>query len=107
MTIGSYNVFEAGCRCEAIKVGNNNIVEAKAKVGRNTELSTGCIIGASCDVRSQETLPDNTVIFGALCNRRLQAERPPPQTLQLDFLMKILPNYHHLKKATKHRQIEK
>lgn len=24
-----------------------------------------------------------------------------PQTLQLDFLMKILPNYHHLKKTTK------
>jgi len=24
-----------------------------------------------------------------------------PQTLQLDFLMKILPNYHHLKKAVK------
>ena len=28
---------------------------------------------------------------------------PPlqPQTLQLDFLMKILPNYHHLKKTVK------
>lgn len=24
-----------------------------------------------------------------------------PQTLQLDFLMKILPNYHHLKKTVK------
>lgn len=24
-----------------------------------------------------------------------------PQTLQLDFLMKILPNYHHLKKTAK------
>lgn len=24
-----------------------------------------------------------------------------PQTLQLDFLMKILPNYHHLKKTMK------
>lgn len=26
---------------------------------------------------------------------------PQPQTLQLDFLMKILPNYHHLKKTVK------
>lgn len=27
-----------------------------------------------------------------------------PQTLQLDFLMKILPNYHHLKKTVKASQ---
>ncbi|MCJ8749051.1 hypothetical protein PDJAM_G00171690 [Pangasius djambal] len=27
-----------------------------------------------------------------------------PQTLQLDFLMKILPNYHHLKKTQKVNQ---
>ncbi|XP_077996578.1 dynactin subunit 6-like [Glandiceps talaboti] len=101
MTIGSHNVFEVGCRCEAFKVGNNNVVEAKAVVGRNTELSNGCIIGADCEVTSQEVLSENTVIFGRSCNRRLQAERPPQQTLQLDFLMKILPNYHHLKKTTK------
>ncbi|XP_070546435.1 dynactin subunit 6-like [Ptychodera flava] len=90
-----------------MRVGSNNIVEARALVGRNTELSNGCIIGAACDVTSHEVLPENTVIFGGNCNRRVQAERPPPQTLQLDFLMKILPNYHHLKKATRPKHVDK
>lgn len=33
--------------------------------------------------------------------RRVASERPPAQTLQLDFLTKILPNYHHLLKASR------
>ncbi|XP_072173601.1 dynactin subunit 6-like isoform X2 [Diadema setosum] len=105
MTIGTNNVFEVGSRCEAIRVGNNNIVESKASIGRETELSSGCVIGAFCNITSHETLPENSVIFGDNCRRRLQADKP--QTLQLDFLTKILPNYHHLKKSTKTKSVEK
>lgn len=101
MTIGNHNVFEVGCQCEAVKVGDNNILEAKSKIGRNTLLSHGCVIGAKCEVTSQETIPENTVIYGQSCSRRIQADRPVPQSLQLDFLTKILPNYHHLKKSSR------
>ncbi|KAI3353254.1 hypothetical protein L3Q82_019794, partial [Scortum barcoo] len=85
MTIGMNNVFEVGC----------------ADVGRNVILTSGCIIGAFCQVNTCEVIPENTVLYGSECMRRVQTERPQPQTLQLDFLMKILPNYHHLKKTVK------
>lgn len=99
MIIGNQNVFEVSSKCEALNIGDNNIIECKAHVGRNMELSNGCIVGAMCSVNTAERLPENTVIFGGDCNRRVQQERPPPQSLQLDFLTKILPNYHHLRKA--------
>uniref|UniRef100_A0A8C6WUC4 Dynactin subunit 6 n=1 Tax=Neogobius melanostomus TaxID=47308 RepID=A0A8C6WUC4_9GOBI len=99
MTIGVNNVFEVGCTSQALKIGDNNVIESKAEVGRNVILTSGCIIGAFCRVNTCEVIPENTVIYGSGCMRRVQTERPQPQTLQLDFLMKILPNYHHLKKV--------
>ncbi|XP_042653079.1 dynactin subunit 6 [Tyto alba] len=101
MIIGTNNVFEVGCYSQAMKVGDNNVIESKAFVGRNVILTSGCIIGACCNINTYEVIPENTVIYGADCLRRVQTERPQPQTLQLDFLMKILPNYHHLKKTVK------
>ncbi|XP_051953371.1 dynactin subunit 6 [Xyrauchen texanus] len=101
MNIGINNVFEVGCVSQALKICDNNVIESKAEVGRNVILSSGCIIGACCQVNTCELIPENTVIFGSECLRRVQTERPQPQTLQLDFLMKILPNYHHLKKTMK------
>ncbi|XP_021492183.1 dynactin subunit 6 isoform X1 [Meriones unguiculatus] len=101
MIIGTNNVFEVGCHSQAMKMGDNNVIESKAYVGRNVILTSGCIIGACCNLNTFEAIPENTVIYGADCLRRVQTERPQPQTLQLDFLMKILPNYHHLKKTMK------
>uniref|UniRef100_A0AAZ3RD21 Dynactin subunit 6 n=1 Tax=Oncorhynchus tshawytscha TaxID=74940 RepID=A0AAZ3RD21_ONCTS len=101
MTIGINNVFEVGCMSQAMKIGDNNVIESKADLGRNMILTSGCIIGACCQVNTCEVIPENTVIFGSGCQRRVQTERPQPQTLQLDFLMKILPNYHHMKKTVK------
>lgn len=110
----------------------SNFNDCPADVGRNVILTSGCIIGAFCQVNTCEVIPENTVIYGSGCMRRVQTERPQvqthdiicmafstffcffsssnflyylsflqPQTLQLDFLMKILPNYHHLKKTIK------
>uniref|UniRef100_A0A3B5JZK9 Dynactin subunit 6 n=1 Tax=Takifugu rubripes TaxID=31033 RepID=A0A3B5JZK9_TAKRU len=101
MIVGMNNVFEVGCVSQALKIGDNNVIESKADVGRNVILTNGCIIGAFCQVNTCEVIPENTVIYGSGCMRRVQMERPQPQTLQLDFLMKILPNYHHLKKTVK------
>ncbi|KAI5943847.1 Dynactin subunit 6 [Manis javanica] len=101
MIIGTNNVFEVGCYSQAMKMGDNNVIESKAYVGRNVILTSGCIVGACCNLNTYEVVPENTVIYGTDCLRRVQSERPQPQTLQLDFLMKILPNYHHLKKTMK------
>jgi dynactin-6 len=82
-------------------MGDNNVLESKCVVGRATELTNGCVVGAGCTLTAEEVLPENTVVFGELANRRTQADKPTPQTLQIDFLSKVLPNYHHLKKPTK------
>ncbi|XP_076346076.1 uncharacterized protein LOC143244745 isoform X2 [Tachypleus tridentatus] len=99
LTVGNNNVFEVGS--SSLKIGDNNILESKAKLGRHVELTSGCVIGAMCEITTKEVIPENTVIFGKKCERRIQAEKPTPQTLQLDFLTKVLPNYHHLRKPTK------
>ncbi|XP_054006807.1 dynactin subunit 6 [Hylaeus anthracinus] len=96
--VGSYNVFEADSTCESFKVGDNNILESKAFVGRDVELTNGCVIGASCSVTEPEAIPENTIIYGSECQRREMYDKPYPQIGQLDFLLKFLPNYHHLRK---------
>jgi len=99
MTIGCYNVFEVASTSESMSIGDNNVLEAKSILGPSTKLTNGCIIGAMCELSSPEIIPENTVIYGKKCERRVQAERPTPQTLQLDFLTKVLPNYHLMKKS--------
>lgn len=53
-------------------------------------LSNGCIVGAGCRLTAEETLAENSVVYGGVCSRRLAKERPAPQTLQIDFLSKVL-----------------
>jgi len=101
MIIGNNNVFEVGSLSYSLKIGDSNILEAKCFVGRKTNLSNGCIVGAGCRLTVEETLAENSVVYGGSCDRRKAADRPAPQTLQIDFLSKVLPNYHHLKKPTK------
>ncbi|CAG5135552.1 unnamed protein product, partial [Candidula unifasciata] len=66
------------------------------KIGTKVEVANGCIIGAGCELNMAELLPDNTVIYGENCERRIQREKPSVQALQIDFLTKIMPNYHYL-----------
>jgi hypothetical protein len=77
--------------CEALKVGDNNILECKgiwrrlfdciywinlAQVGRSVTLTSGCVIGAKCSLTTTETLPENTVVFGSDHQRRTMPDRP-------------------------------
>jgi carbonic anhydrase/acetyltransferase-like protein (isoleucine patch superfamily) len=48
-----------------------------ANVGRQVVLTSGCIIGAACSVTNNEDIEENSVIYGANCERRVQKERPP------------------------------
>lgn len=107
LTIGDGNLFEVDSRCEAIKIGNNNILECKSFVGSNVELTNNCIIGAGCKLeeptdKSQvdehiEQLAPNTVISGNNLDRRVTSKSPnTSHNSQLDFLRKVLPNYQKL-----------
>ncbi|XP_018334172.1 dynactin subunit 6-like [Agrilus planipennis] len=98
LIIGSNNVFEVDCAIEAIKIGDNNVFESKSFVGNKVTITNGCIIGAGCRLTEEQTLKENTIIYGENCNMREGLDRPLPQTLQMDTLIRMLPNYHHLKK---------
>nr|XP_002129731.1 dynactin subunit 6-like [Ciona intestinalis] len=101
LIIGNCNTFEVGSEFEGKSLGNNNVLEAKARVGPNTTLSNSCVIGAGCHVNTEEILPENTIICGDNYLRRINNDKLPSQTPQLDFLKKILPNYHFLVKPNK------
>ncbi|KAF6775394.1 hypothetical protein AHF37_05426 [Paragonimus kellicotti] len=64
MRIGDHNVFEIGAQCEAIEVGDNNVLEAKSVVGPRVRITNGCVIGSMCSLTSDETLPECMVIYG-------------------------------------------
>ena len=48
--------FKVGSEVNCLKIGDNNIVEAKSYLGRNSNLSNGCIIGAGCKITSGENI---------------------------------------------------
>jgi len=56
MIIGNSNVFEVDSTTFARKIGDSNVLESKSVVGRSTELTNGCIIGAGCKVTTNEVL---------------------------------------------------
>ncbi|KAG7248364.1 hypothetical protein CRUP_023182, partial [Coryphaenoides rupestris] len=76
MTIGTNNVFEVGCVSRALKIGDNNVIESKADLGKSVSLTSGCIIGAGCQVKTGEVIAENTVVYGANGKRRVQSEKP-------------------------------
>ncbi|XP_043489165.1 dynactin subunit 6 [Polistes fuscatus] len=96
--IGNFNVFEVDSICESNKVGDNNILETKAYISRDVELTNGCVIGSACSLVEPETISENTIIYGNRCQRRESNDKPFPQVGQLDYLRRILPSYHHLRK---------
>ncbi|GAB0099829.1 Dynactin subunit 6 [Sergentomyia squamirostris] len=100
LVIGANNVFEVGCRIEALKIGERNVFECKSFVSADVKVSNGCVIGSGCRLTGVQELPENTVITGKDCLQREALEKQSSQTLQLDFLRKVLPNYHHVRKAT-------
>ncbi|CAB4486360.1 uncharacterized protein OCT59_022468 [Rhizophagus irregularis] len=100
LTIGNENVFEVGCYVEGTKIGNRNIIEAKARILGNTSLGDNCVIGAVCSTKKDEVIPDNTVIFGDHNNRRTQTASANQQsslhTRHLDYLREVLPKFNHV-----------
>lgn len=53
-----------------------NIIFLKAQVNREIELTNGCVIGAACTLSEQETVPENTIVYGSQCQRREMNDKP-------------------------------
>ncbi|XP_055626712.1 dynactin subunit 6 [Toxorhynchites rutilus septentrionalis] len=100
LIIGPDNIFEVGCTVEALKIGERNVFECKCYVSADVTVTNGCVIGAGCRLVGQQVLPEKTIVQGKQCQQREAIEKQRSQMVQLDYLRKILPNYHHLKKAT-------
>uniref|UniRef100_A0A1S4GUE2 Dynactin subunit 6 n=1 Tax=Anopheles gambiae TaxID=7165 RepID=A0A1S4GUE2_ANOGA len=99
LIIGPDNVFEVGCTVEALSIGERNVFECKSYVSADVTVGSGCVIGAGCRLVGQQTLPDKTIVYEAQCMQREAMDKQKTQMIQLDYLRKILPNYHHLRKA--------
>lgn len=87
LIIGSHNVFEVDCTVEACKIGDNNIFESKCYVGNKLTITNGCIIGAGCRLTEEQTLKDNTIVYGRSCLMREGLDRPVVSVL---FVIHIL-----------------
>ncbi|XP_005181594.2 dynactin subunit 6 [Musca domestica] len=98
LVVGSNNVFEVGCIVEAQKIGDKNVFECKCYVGPEVVVTNGCVVGAAVSLKCKQVLPESTVIYGRDCQQREAIDKYAYQTLQIDFLRKVLPNYHHLRK---------
>jgi len=103
--IGKHNTFEVGAEVECPSIGDYNTFECLCKVGPKTIVPSGCTIGAGCVVLSEEELASNMVIYGSNCDRKVYStERPRTANPQIDFLSKVLVNYHFVKKPTKSKE---
>ncbi|KXJ80297.1 hypothetical protein RP20_CCG025706 [Aedes albopictus] len=100
LVIGPDNIFEVGCTVEALKIGERNVFECKSYVSADVTVTNGCVIGAGCRLVGEQVLAEKTIVHGRQCQQREAIEKQKSQMVQLDYLRKILPNYHHLKKAT-------
>lgn len=101
MEIGNGNVFAIASNVQCASIGNNNTFESKCDVGSDVTVTNCCVVGAGCEVLGEETLSENTIVFGADCRR--YHKNIPLQTTdqqQLEYLIKVLPNYHHLIKSS-------
>ncbi|KAL7008044.1 hypothetical protein EMMF5_002226 [Cystobasidiomycetes sp. EMM_F5] len=58
MLIGSFNLFEVGCRVEARATGTFNTFEARSRVYADVVLGDYCTVGAGCSLYAEEEPED-------------------------------------------------
>lgn len=75
LTIGPNNLFEVGCTVEALQIGEKNVFECKSYVSADVTITNGCVVGAGCQLISEQHLRENTVIYGVDCNQREALEK--------------------------------
>eukprot|EP00697_Spironema_sp_BW2_P007708 gnl/Spiro4/22066_TR10854_c0_g1_i1.p1 gnl/Spiro4/22066_TR10854_c0_g1~~gnl/Spiro4/22066_TR10854_c0_g1_i1.p1 ORF type:complete len:211 (-),score=57.61 gnl/Spiro4/22066_TR10854_c0_g1_i1:259-864(-) len=95
--IGSHNVFEMGCRVECATMGDANIVEPQAVLGRHTYVGSGCVIGTRV-MWTDGLVPNNTVVHSPPANLtrlvpELREQHVAQQRCHLEVLRKLFPQY--------------
>jgi dynactin-6 len=81
----------------ALSIGDRNVFECKSYVSAGVTVTNGCVIGAGCKLTGEQVLTERTIVYGKNCIQREAMDKQKAQ-IQLDYLRKILPNYHHLRK---------
>ncbi|TPP66949.1 Dynactin subunit 6 [Fasciola gigantica] len=92
--------------CGEVTIGANTIIHPKARIlAEAGPIQIGAFNLIEEQVEIVNRIPESVLKIGDHNvfegRRRVASERPPAQTLQLDFLTKILPNYHHLLRASR------
>lgn len=67
-------IYDVAVDVEGARIGNNNIVESRARIVGSTSVGNYCVIGSACSTESNETIPDLTIIYGSQSKRRCQSE---------------------------------
>lgn len=62
-----------------------SLITHPADLGRNVILTSGCIVGACCQVNTYEVMPENTVVYGSSGVRRVQNERPQVENPDIHY----------------------
>ncbi|XP_003744430.1 dynactin subunit 6 [Galendromus occidentalis] len=104
LVIGNHNTFEVGCVVEANAIGHHNTFECLSRVGPLVSVGSGCTVGARCNVSTEEVLPDNIVVYGANCDRKISVDNFRTSNPQIDFLSKVMVNYHYVIKPNRTKE---
>ena len=64
VALGRHVFVESGAIVEAASIGDYTVVEVGAKIGQGAKVGVKCKICAKVDIRPNEVVADNTVVFG-------------------------------------------
>ncbi|EGG19330.1 dynactin subunit p27 [Cavenderia fasciculata] len=101
MIIGSRNLIEVGSVIECKSIGNDNVIESKAKVSSGCTIGNGCSIGAGVTLYENDIIDDQTIISGPSLNR-MKSSLPLDihsglHEKHLQELCRMLPQFHNMK----------
>eukprot|EP00026_Physarum_polycephalum_P015094 Phypoly_transcript_15704.p1 GENE.Phypoly_transcript_15704~~Phypoly_transcript_15704.p1 ORF type:complete len:233 (+),score=49.95 Phypoly_transcript_15704:87-701(+) len=100
LRIGSNNLFEVGAHIECKQVGNNNVIETKGVLGKDSVVGDGCTVCAGARLPEAAQLANGTVLYSPSLSYNVPEAPDMHLTLHtrhLEILYKTLPNFHHLK----------
>ncbi|CAL2029595.1 hypothetical protein CAEBREN_21404 [Caenorhabditis brenneri] len=103
MIIGDSNIFQVHSKCSAKYVGSRNVIGVHAVLEDGCSVSDDCSVAPKSRIYSRQNLEPSVAVYGTSNAHRTTTTPNLTPTLQLEFLRKILPSYHHLygkKKAT-------
>ncbi|KAI8323909.1 trimeric LpxA-like protein, partial [Martensiomyces pterosporus] len=99
LTIGDENLLETDARIEGRGMGHRNTVQVRGRVAGTSTLGNNCVVGTMCSTAPNESVPDNTVLFGNPQSRRLRTDGSmelAAHRKHLEYIHDMLPRYNHI-----------